>query len=452
MTRVTDMTHGKPTQLIFTFSLPLMFGGIFQQFYMIVDTIIVGRGVGISALASLGAADWINWLVLWAIQGFTHGFSVLVAQEFGANNQDALRKTVCMIIKLSLVFGIFITAASLLIADPLLRLLGTEASIIDGSRTYLYVQFSGSLVIIAYNMSAAILRCLGDSRTPLLAVLMATVLNIGLDLLFVLVFHWGIFGAAIATVIAQFGSFEVCFAALRRFPLLRLTREDWKNDRSILFHLCRLGIPTALQNSTISLGGLVLQSVLNSFGFLYVAGFTATNKLYGVLESTAIAFGYAMTAYMGQNSGAQRTERIDAGIRSVLKLSLIFSVSISLLMVFFGRYLLMLFISASDTDADVVLDIAHRYLMIMSAFLIVLFLVHAYRSSLQGLGNTTVPMLSGLAEMVMRAGAALVLPHFLGNSGIFFAEVAAWSGAAALMIIYYYARIGAIKRDILARR
>lgn len=448
MTRVTDMTAGKPMGLIFFFSLPLMFGGMFQQLYMIVDTIIVGRGVGISALASLGAADWINWLVLWGIQGFTHGFSILVAQEFGAGNTRALRRTVAMIVKLCLLFGVIVTAASLLAADPLLRLLGTESSILGGARVYLYVQFAGSLVIIAYNMAAAILRCLGDSRTPLIAVVLATLVNIGLDVLFVLVFHWGIFGAAIATVIAQVFSFLACLMALRRLPILRLTREDWKNDREILAHLCRMGIPTALQNSCISLGGLVLQSVLNGFGVLFVAGFTATNKLYGVLESTAIAFGYAMTAYMGQNRGARQVGRIDAGIRSVLKLSVVFSVSISLLMFFFGRYILMLFVSASESDAEQVLAIAHRYLMIMSAFLIILFLVHAYRSSLQGLGNTTVPMLSGFVEMFMRAGAALILPVFFGSSGIFFAEVAAWSGAAALMIVYYYARIGAIKREI----
>lgn len=450
MDRTTDMTAGKPLGLIFFFSLPLMFGGMFQQLYMIVDTIIVGRGVGISALAALGAADWINWLVLWGIQGFTHGCSILVAQEFGAGNQAALRKTVAMIAKLCLAFGLAVTAGSLLAADPLLRLLGTDPAIIGGSRVYLYVQFSGSLVIIAYNMAAAILRCLGDSRTPLLAVALATVVNIGLDLVFVLVFRWGVFGAALATVIAQALSFLACLAALRRLPLLRMTREDWKTDRQVLRHLCRLGIPTALQNSSISLGGLVLQSVLNGFGVVFVAGFTATNKLYGVLESTAIAFGYAMTAYMGQNRGARQVGRIDAGMRSVLILSAIFSAAISALMLVFGRDILRLFVSASEDNAGQVLAVAHRYLMIMSAFLLILYLVHAYRSSLQGLGNTTVPLLSGLMELVMRAGAALILPAFFGESGIFFAEVAAWSGAAALMMVYYYARIGAIKREIAA--
>lgn len=448
MDRVTDMTRGKPMGLIFFFSLPLMFGGMFQQLYMIVDTIIVGRGVGISALASLGAADWINWLVLWGIHGFTHGFSILVAQEFGAGNHAALRKTVAMIIKLSVLFGLIITVGSLLLVDPMLRLLGTEPAILGGAQVYLYVQFSGTLVIIAYNMAAAILRCLGDSRTPLIAIALATGINIGLDLLFVLVFHWGIFGAAIATVIAQVFSFLACLVSLCRLSILRLTREDFQNDRQILKHLCRLGIPTALQNSSISLGGLVLQSVLNSCGVLYVAGFTATNKLYGVLENTAIAFGYAMTAYMGQNRGARQIDRIDAGMRSVLLLSVCFSAAISVFMVLFGRPILTLFVSSSEQDADAVLAIAHRYLMIMCAFLLILFLVHAFRSSLQGLGNTTIPMLSGLVEMFMRAGAALILPVFFGRGGIFFAEIAAWSGAAALMMLYYFLRIGSIKRAI----
>ena len=448
MQRITDMTCGKPAQLIFFFSLPLMLGGVFQQLYMIVDTIIVGRGVGIHALASLGAADWINWMVLWAIHGFTHGFSVLIAQEFGAGRPDALRKVTAMIVKLCIVFGVLLTAASLFAVQPLLVLLHTENTVIGGARLYLYVQFSGTLVFIAYNIAAAILRCLGDSRTPLSAIIVASFVNIVLDLLFVLVFHWGIFGAAIATVFAQLCSFLFCMGAMRRLPLLHLQPEDWKNDRSVLMHLCRLGIPTALQNSIIAIGGLVVQFVLNGVGFVFVAGFTATNKLYGMLESTAIAFGYAMTAYMGQNRGAGLTARIDAGMHSVLLLSAGFSTVISVSMLLFGRNILRLFVSSSDANAHAVLEIAYRYLFIMSCLLFVLFLVHAYRSVLQGLGNTTVPMLSGLVEMVVRIGVALLLPRLIGENGIFFAEVAAWSGAASLMMIYYYVKIHDIKCSI----
>ncbi len=262
MTRVTDMTHGRPIRLILLFSLPLMLGSVFQQLYTIVDTIIIGRGVGMQALASIGAADWINWLVLWGLQGFTQGFAILAAQEFGAGAYDRLRRVLAMIIKLSCWFGIAVTIISLLLVRPLL------------------------------------------------AIIAASFANIALDLLFVMGGGWGIFGASFATVLAQLIAFLLCLRSLRRLPFVQLTKADWKTDPGILLHLCRLGIPTGLQMSMITLGGMVLQSVLNGFGVVFVAGYTAANKLYGILESASVAFGYAMTAYMGQNRGA----RIDAGI------------------------------------------------------------------------------------------------------------------------------------------
>lgn len=448
--RTKDMTSGSPLRLIFFFSLPLMLGNIFQQGYMIVDSIIVGRGVGVEALASLGAADWINWMMLWAVHGFTHGFSVRIAQEFGAGDAKRIRKTAAMITLLSVGLGLALTVAGLLAADPLLRLLHTEDTIIGGSRVYLYVMFAGTLAVFAYNMAAAVLRCMGDSRSPLAAMIVAAVVNIGLDLLFVLVFHWGIFGAAFATVIAQACAFLYCLLVMRRLPMLQLDPEDWKIDREVLRDLLRLGAPPALQNAIIAVGGMVVQFVLNGFGFVFVAGFTATNKLYGVLESTAIAFGYAMTAYMGQNRGARRPERIDAGMRGVVVLSVCFSLVISASMILFGRSVLGLFVSPDAANAAQVIEIAYRYLFIMSCPLIFLFCIHAYRSSLQGLGNMTVPMWSGVVELIVRIGVALLLPRLMGQNGIFFAEIAAWIGASSFMMVYYYTNVGRIKREIQA--
>ena len=427
MARVTDMTHGRPIRLILLFSLPLMLGSVFQQLYTIVDTIIIGRGVGMQALASIGAADWINWLVLWGLQGFTQGFAILAAQEFGAGAYDRLRRVLAMIVKLSCWFGIAVTIISLLLVRPLLTLLHTDPAVFGGAQTYLYVQFGGSLIIIAYNMAAAVLRCLGDSKTPLLAILTASFANIALDLLFVMGFGWGIFGASFATVLAQLIVFLLCLRSLRRLPFVQLAKADWKTDPAILLHLCRLGIPTGLQMSMITLGGMVLQSVLNGFGVVFVAGYTAANKLYGILESASVAFGYAMTAYMGQNRGARNAARI----------------------LLAGKPLLGLFLSTEEAGAADALAVAHRYLMVLMAFLLALFVLQAYRSSLQGLGEMTVPTLSGFAEMLMRMGAALVLPVFIGKSGVFFAEGAAWVCAAALNLVWYYIRIGKIKREMM---
>ena len=401
MARVTDMTHGRPIRLILLFSLPLMLGSVFQQLYTIVDTIIIGRGVGMQALASIGAADWINWLVLWGLQGFTQGFAILAAQEFGAGAYDRLRRVLAMIVKLSCWFGIAVTIISLLLVRPLL------------------------------------------------AIIAASFVNIALDLLFVMGFGWGIFGASFATVLAQLIAFLLCLRSLRRLPFVQLTKADWKTDPAILLHLCRLGIPTGLQMSMITLGGMVLQSVLNGFGVVFVAGYTAANKLYGILESASVAFGYAMTAYMGQNRGARNAARIDAGIRAVLALSAGFTAAIVTAMLLAGKPLLGLFLSTEEAGAADALAVAYQYLMVLMAFLFALFMLQAYRSSLQGLGEMTVPTLSGFAEMLMRMGAALVLPAFIGQSGVFFAEGAAWVCAAALNLVWYYIRIGKIKRDML---
>ena len=395
------MTHGRPIRLILLFSLPLMLGSVFQQLYTIVDTIIIGRGVGMQALASIGAADWINWLVLWGLQGFTQGFAILAAQEFGAGAYDRLRRVLAMIIKLSCWFGIAVTIISLLLVRPLL------------------------------------------------AIIAASFANIALDLLFVMGVGWGIFGASFATVLAQLIAFLLCLRSLRRLPFVQLTKADWKTDPAILLHLCRLGIPTGLQMSMITLGGMVLQSVLNGFGVVFVAGYTAANKLYGILESASVAFGYAMTAYMGQNRGARNDARIDAGIRAVLVLSIGFTAAIVATMLLAGKPLLGLFLSTEEAGAADALAVAHRYLMVLMAFLLALFVLQAYRSSLQGLGEMTVPTLSGFAEMLMRMGAALVLPAFIGQSGVFFAEGAAWVCAAALNLVWYYMRIGKIKRELM---
>lgn len=447
---MTDMTKGRPLPLIFRFSLPLMLSGLLQQFYMIVDSIIVGRGVGIQALASLGASDWINWFFLWGIQGLTQGFSIPIALAVGASDKQMLRRTTAMIVRVCVISGVALTAVSLLCITPLLHLLRTEQAIMGGAQLYLRVLFAGTIVVLAYNMSAAILRCMGDSKSPLVAMLIAACVNIGLDLLFVMEFRWGIFGAAFATVISQGVSFLFCLWRLHSMNDLHIQPEDWKTDWDLIRRLCKLGIPVGLQNAVIAIGGMVVQFVLNGFGFLFVAGFTATNKLLGILESTAIAFGYAMTTYMGQNRGARNVKRIDAGIHSVLLLSVIFAAILSAASLLWGRNILSLFVSSTEADAAQVIGIAYEYLTLMAAMLWSLYLLHAYRSSLQGLGNTTVPMLSGVMEFIMRVSVALVLPQLIGQKGIFFAEVSAWAGAALLLIVFYYAKIRKIKQDILS--
>ena len=445
MAATKDMTTGNPTRLLFGFSLPLMLGNVFQQFYTIVDTIIVGQGVGMRALASIGAADWLNWLFLWMAVGMTQGFSILFAQYFGGKDEKALHQSIANAVLLTIGSAAVLTAAGQLLAAPMLALLKTPEDIVSGSLTYLRLMIGGLTVIMFFNLEASLLRALGDGRSPLIAMVIASCANIGLDLLFVMGFHLGIAGAAAATLIAQGISCIYCFAVLRRIPFLKLKCRDFALDPGLARRLLWLGIPVMFQNAIISVGGMVLQSVINGFGVLFVAGFTATNKLYGILETAGISYGYAISTFVAQNKGAGNLKRIKAGMRKGTVMAFATSVLISVLMFLWGKDILSLFISAQEAQADQVLRIAHHYLMVMSTFLIVLYALHTYRSALQGMGDTVMPMVSGMVEFAMRVSAAIFLPRLMGQEGIFYAEILAWSGACVLLVTVYYRRIALLK-------
>ena len=443
------MTVGVPSKLIMQFALPLMLGNLGQQLYTVVNAIIVGQGVGIEALAALGATDWIYWLFLWSAMAMTQGFSILLSQRFGAKDIEGLRKAFAMSALLSISMGILLTIVGLATARPLLQLLATPKDIFGNSLAYLHTLFAGMTVVMLYNMAASVLRALGNSKAPLMAMIIAAFINIVLDLLFVIVFQWGIVGAAVATVIAQLFSFLYCLSAIRRIEILCTERTDWKPVKADILRLLGLGIPLALQFSMISVGGMVLQSVINSFGFIFVAGITATNKLYGILECTATSFGYSMTTYMGQNLGARNYLRLKSGMRAALRLCIIVSITISISMVFSGKRILELFVPAGDSNFLQVIDVAYQCLCVMSSFLPILYFLHVYRASVQGFGNTMAPFISGILQFGMRVGTALLLPPLVGEFGIFFAEPAAWLGAATVVIIYYYRDMGRLKKKLL---
>lgn len=438
MESTRDMTKGSPAKLLFFFAIPLMLGNLFQQFYTMVDTVIVGQGVGVEALASLGAADWLNWLFLGLVTGLTQGFSILFAQYYGARDQKALKKSIGNAVTLTLISSVVLVILGESVITVILDLLQTPENIYDGSCVYLRIIFGGIPIILFYNLAAALLRALGDSKSPLVAMIVAAVVNIVLDLLFVMVFHWGIPGAAAATVIAQGVSLAYSVLVIRKITFLKIEKKDLWIEKSMSLHLLALGMPIMFQNSVISVGGMVVQSVINRFGFLFVAGFTATNKLYGLLETAAISFGFSITTYAAQNRGAGDFGRIRKGMRRAVMMALLTSVVVSAVMLIFGKPVLSMFISGDEEQAAQVLEIAYHYLSIMSYFLIVLYALHVYRCALQGLGDTIMPMVSGIAEFVMRVLAALLLPRLIGQEGIFYAEILAWSGAAVILVIAYY--------------
>ncbi len=440
------MTEGRPLGLIVAFSLPLMLGNVFQQLYTVVDTMVVGQALGVGALAALGAADWLNWMVLGTIQGFTQGFSIRMSHEFGAGVYDKLRKTVANSILLAIFSSVVLLFISQAAARPVLMLLQTPDAIIGDSLTYLRIMFAGIPVVMAYNILAAILRALGDGKTPLYAMVVAALINVALDLIFVLVFHWGIAGAAGATVIAQVCSGIFCLVSILKLPVLAFSREDFRMEGRLCLHLMKLGLPMAFQNAIISVGGMIVQFVVNGFGVLFIAGFTATNKLYGILEVAATSYGYAMVTYTGQNLGAKKISRISRGMRAAVIVAVATSAVIAAAMLLFGRIILGWFISGTPEDVAVTLDIAYHYLAIMSVFLPILYILHVTRSSLQGMGNTMLPMLSGIAEFVMRTGTAMLLPLLFGEEGIFYAEILAWLGADVILVTSYVMQMRKLKR------
>lgn len=433
-----DLTTGDPAKLLLLFSLPLMAGNIFQQLYTVVDTAVVGKVLGVDTLAALGTVDWLNWLTLGVVQGFTQGFGILMAQYFGAKEYQQLRKVVTNSVFLSAICAVVLTAASEGTVVFVLRLLRTPEEILPISTAYLRVIFGGIPVVAAYNLTACILRALGDGKTPLYAMVLASLTNIGLDFLFVMGFDWGVQGAAAATVIAQCLSALYCAIKIRHIEILRAGSSDWTLNGKLCARLMVLGAPMAFQNIVISIGGMIVQSVVNGFGVVFIAGFTATNKLYGLLETAATSYGYAMVTYAGQNLGAGKKDRISSGMRSALAISLATSLLIACLMLCLGRVILSWFISEQGSTGENALEIAYKYLAVMSVCLPVLYLLHVTRSCIQGLGNTVLPMVSGIAEFIMRTGCALLLPRLIGSDGIFYAEILAWVGADLVLVPSYF--------------
>ncbi|MCM1174580.1 MAG: MATE family efflux transporter [Blautia sp.] len=436
--KVKNMTEGKPSSIILSFALSLMAGNIFQQLYTVVDTMVVGKALGVGALAALGAAEWMNWMMLGIIQGFTQGFGIRMAKEFGAGNHNALRKAAAGSAAIAAVSSVVLVITGQLMVKTLLQILQTPPDIWDGTILYLRIMFSGIPVVMLYNLLACILRALGDSRTPLNAMIVASVVNILLDMLFVIGFGWGIAGAASATLIAQMVSSIFCIWHIGKIELLRFRPEDFRVSARLMGELMYLGVPMAFQNAIIAVGGMIVQAVVNGFGVIFIAGFTATNKLYGLLEIAATSYGYAMVTYTGQNMGAGEIKRIHDGMRAAVVIAVLTSVVIAACMLGFGKVLLGLFISGSPETVDETLAIAYRYLAVMSVGLPILYILHVTRSAIQGMGNTVLPMLSGVAEFIMRTASALFLPGLLGGNGIFYAEIMAWMGADAILVTSYF--------------
>ena len=436
MGKTLNMTQGTPWKLLLRFSLPLMLGNVFQQLYTVVDTAIVGRGVGMQALAALGCVDWLNWMMLGIAQGFTQGFSVRIAQKFGAGDTKSVQRFMGQSALATAGLAVLCTLLGLLGIPLFLRLLQVPGDLVPMSGLYIRILFAGLPVVFFFNYCAAMLRAVGDSKTPLIAMTAAAVTNIVLDFLAVYALGWGIAGAAGATLVAQVLSGIICVIKILRTPQLRFSKKETTPDGPLLGNLLKIGTPVALKNIAVAAGGMVVMAVVNRFGTTFIAGFTATNKLYGLLEIAALSYGFAINTYVGQNYGAGRQDRIRSGMKSATVLALATSVVIALLMFLFGRAITGLFISG-ETEAAQAGKLAYQYLCVMSAALPVLYLLYLYMFALQGLGDTVTSMVSGFVELGLRICVAAAVAFTGYQMGILSAEPVAWTGCT-LYLWYHY--------------
>ncbi len=430
-----DLTKGKPIKQIIYFTIPLLIGNIFQQVYTLSDTIIVGRTIGVKALAAVGATGSLSFLIIGIAQGATNGFAIIAARRYGAGDFKGIKRSFATSIVISAGLSAILSAISMTFCGQILRLMQTPADIINDSYTFLVIQFAGIFIIVAYNLFANMIRAMGDSRTPLVFLVIACVINIGLELLFIVVFKWGIAGASSATLLAELISAVLCLLYIyRRFPLLQIHRSDFKISLQEIKDHLRLGLPMGFQSSIIALGQVILQLMLNTLGSNAVAAYTAAGRIDGLATMPAMSFGVTMATFAAQNLGAREFGRIRTGVRQTLLVSVLFSGLTGLLIIYFGRPLVNLFIGNGQ---PVVTATAQTYFHFNSSLYWLLAILFVVRYTLQGLGQSLVPTLAGIMELLMRAFAGLVLIRLFGFAGASMANPLAWIGSLLVLISSY---------------
>ncbi|GAA3663872.1 MATE family efflux transporter [Asaccharospora irregularis] len=440
-----DMTKGNPLKIFIWFSIPLLIGNIFQQLYSMVDTIIVGRFVGVDALAAVGSTGSMFFLVNGMVIGLTSGFSVLVSQKFGAKNETEIRKSVASNITLTLISAIIITVIALILKRPLLDLMNTPKNIFEDANTYITIIYIGISTQIAYNMAAGILRALGDSKTPLYFLIISSIINIILDLVFIVKFKLGVAGAAYATNISQGLSAMLCLIySYRKYQVLRLKKEDFKVEKDYYKTHLKIAIPMGLQFSVTGVGIIIVQGAVNVFGSNVIASYTAASKVLQLVMQPLISFGVTIATYAGQNLGAKRFDRIKKGVKVMNKISIITSLIAGAILVLFSKYFVMLFIENPSAE---IIGYTQEVLNYSAVFMIFLGFIFVYRNVLQGMGESFVPMMAGFYELAARSVVAFILPKFIGFTGICLADPIAWIAAAVPLMFTYYSNIKKISKE-----
>ena len=431
-----DMTAGTPGKIIFNFTMPIFIGNIFQQFYNMADTVIVGKFVGNAALAAVGACGTLVFLIIGFLQGVTAGFTVVTAQHFGAGNMKAMKKSVASGAVLTGIVTVILTLLSMISMAKVLHLMNTPSDMYGEAYGYIMVICGGIVAQALYNYLASVLRALGDSKRPLYFLVIAALLNIVLDLVFIIVFRMGAAGAAYATVIAQGISGILCLLYIaKKVPALYLHREDWEIDKNLAGWQLKIGLPMALQYSITAIGTMMVQSALNILGSTLVAAFTAASKIEQVVTQAYVAMGTTMATYGAQNIGAGNVPRIRQGFKACTILGIGYSLVAATFIMTVGKYMTYLFVSE---DVDIIMSSVDIYLKCIGLFFIPLAIVNIYRNGIQGLGYGLLPMMAGVAELIGRGVVARIAARERSYLGVCLASPAAWVLAGGLLIAMYY--------------
>ncbi|MGX7108049.1 MATE family efflux transporter [Facklamia miroungae] len=431
------MTSGSPIKKIIRFSVPLIIGNLFQLVYNMVDTFIVGRTIGLNALAGVGLAGSLGFLILGFAQGFTGGTSIPLAQAFGARDYTRVKRSVAINIVLAILVTAILTILSTIFLKDILKLMGTPDAIISYAYDYMFIIFAGMTVTVFFNMVSNILRAIGDSRTPVVSLVITTVANIILDILFIVYLKLGVAGAAYATVLSQLIAVLICYYVIQKdIYFLQVSRKDFDFKRSEIIHHCQLGFPMAFQTSIIAIGAVSVSTALNTLGPEAVGGYSAASKIDQLVIQVLMSFGIAMSTYSAQNYGAGQYSRINDGVKQALLLSFGVSFAFAVFLIFTGGYFTSLF---GDPASGQTLHLyGHHFFLLTAPFYWLLALLFILRSTLQGLNDSFIPTMAGIAELIMRVIAAFVLTPIIGFSGTVLSNPMAWLGSIIILVPAFY--------------
>lgn len=428
---VKDMTNGSPSRHILGFAVPMLFGMLFQQFYNLVDTIIVGKTLGVEALAGVGATGSINFMIIGFCMGVCNGFVIPVAQCFGAKKPADLRKYVFNGYICSIVFAIVLTLASVIFCRRILIIMNTPADIIDHAYNYIVVIFIGIPTVFLYNMVSGVIRSLGDSKTPVVFLVLSSIINVVLDFFLILVCKMGVAGAGWATVTSQLISGLTCLIYMyKKYDILKGDKSERVLDRRFITNLCMNGVPMGLQYSITAIGSTILQAAVNTLGSTYVAAMTAGSKMFNFTCCPFDALGSTMATYAGQNVGAAKIKRLGQGVRSAMIIGSVYSVLSLIALYFTTDYIALLFVNASETT---IIALTRQFILASACFYIPLTGVNVVRFCIQGMGFSVFAISAGILEMIGRAFAAIILIPSIGFMGACLASPIAWIAADAFL-------------------